>query len=249
MNKMKSRTSVVTVLGLALVGLLAMTACRDLVSALLGGSEDEGNVTRVDERGYTDVDLQLLASALDEMAMGELSEAEVEGILYMREAEKLARDVCFVLGKEWDVPTLGEIGEREDTHTEAVRTVIDRYGLWDPLSVTSAGDYVNEELQELYHKLVARGSPSLAEALKVGVTIQEISILDLREYRAETDDADVQLVYENLLRGARNHLRVFAVLLRQQGETVERSYLSQTLFDEIVNTPIEPGRDQAESGG
>ena len=122
----------------------------------------------------------------------------------------------------------------------------DRYGLWDPSSVTWEGYYNNEELLALYRRLVRQGKRSYAEAFKVGATIQEVSILDLREYRAETDDEDVQLVYENLLRASRNHLRVFAALLQEQGEAVERQYLTQSLFDEIVGTPPEPGMELEE---
>ena len=99
----------------------------------------------------------------------------------------------------------------------------------------------------MHRQLVRQGGASLADALRVGATIQEISILDLREYRAETDDEDVQMVYENLLRASRNHLRVFVALLEEQGVAYERKYLSQNLFDEIVSTPPELGYNVEES--
>ena len=38
-------------------------------------------------------------------------------------------------------------------------------------------------------------------------TIEEIDILDLEERIAQTDKAEIQLVYENLAKGSRNHLR------------------------------------------
>ena len=59
--------------------------------------------------------------------------------------------------------------------------------------------------------------------------------------RAETDNADIQLVYDNLQRGSRNHLRSYYRLLTQQGG----SYVPQTItpaeFDAIVGSPIESG--------
>jgi len=245
---MRYQTRRDVLVGLGLVAVLALTACGGLLPTF-GEPEGPANVTLVDAQGYTDVDLAALATALDDLRVGELSEPESEAILYVREGEKLARDVLLVLDAQWDVKEFGRVAESEDTHTAAIKALIDRYELWDPMSVTSDGQYVSEELYDLYYKLVALGGPSPVDALKVGVMIEEISILDLREYQAETDDEDVLLVYENLLRGSRNHLRIFAALLRQRGEIYQRRYLSQTLFDEIVSTPPEPGFNADDSGG
>jgi hypothetical protein len=232
-------------MGWAAIVLVVLAGCGDLWPT----REPEGpaNVTRVDERGYTDVDLDALASALDELKMGQLSESEVEAILYLRESEKLARDVLLALDEQWDSEVLRRVAQAEDTHTEAIKALIDRYNLWDPSSVTWEGYYNNEELLALHRQFVRQGGRSAVDALVVGAQIQEISILDLREYRAETDDEDVQMVYENLLRASRNHLRVFAAQLQQQGAAYERKYLRQTLFDEIVSTPPEPGYNVDES--
>jgi hypothetical protein len=231
----------------SLIVLLVLAACRE---GLPFSREPEGpaNVTHVDDRGHTDVDLGLLAEALGELRVGELSEPELEAILYLREEEKLARDVLRLLGALWEEPAFDRVAEREDTHTAAIKALIDRYELWDPMSVTEEGQYVSEELYELHYRLVEEGSVSLVAALKVAAAIQEISILDLREYLAETDDADVQMVYENLRRASRNHLRVFVRLLEQQGEVARRTYLSQSLFEEIAGTPPETGMDQEEAG-
>jgi hypothetical protein len=236
-----------TILCLGLIAVLVLSACNGLLPSL---REPEGPalVTRVDDQGYTAVDLGALAGALGELKAGELDEPELEAILYLREGEKLARELFLILDEQWGESTFALAATAEDTHTEALKALIDRYELWDPMSVTSGGEYVNEELYELHHKLAGQGRDSLVEALKVGVEIEEISILDLREYVAETDDADVQMVYENLLRASRNHLRVFSARLQEEGETVDNSYLSQALFDEITGTPPEPGLEQQEAG-
>ena len=59
-------------------------------------------------------------------------------------AEKLARDVFLVLDERWDVEGLRRVAESEDTHTEAIKALIDRYRLWDPSSVTWDVYYNNE---------------------------------------------------------------------------------------------------------
>jgi len=200
------------------------------------------DVTDVDGEGNTDVDSSALSEALNSISTGTLSDAEVEGLLYMREEEKLARDVYLVLYEEWGMPIFQNIANSEQTHTDAVKTLIDRYGLEDPAAGQDVGTFTNPELQELYDLLVETGSQSLADALRVGVAIEEIDILDLVEWIAQTNQADIVMVYENLMKGSRNHLRSFVSTLEQQTEeTYQPQYLDQAAYDAIVSSPTERG--------
>ena len=47
----------------------------------------------------------------------------------------------------------------------------------------------------------------------MGAAIEEIDILDLQERLAQTDNADIQQVFNNLLNGSYNHLRAFVSTL------------------------------------
>jgi len=171
----------------------------------------------------------------------ELSDAEAEGILYMREEEKLARDVYLKLYEEWGLSTFNNIANSEQTHMDALKTLIDRYDLDDPAEGKDIGEFTNQALQELYNQLVEEGRQSLEDALKVGAAVEEIDILDLQQHIAQTDRGDIQLVYENLMKGSRNHLRAFVSVIERQGWTYQPQYLSQEAFDEIINTPTERG--------
>ena len=83
----------------------------------------------------------------------------------------------------------------------------------------------------------------MASALRVGAAIEEIDIIDLLEHLEHTDKADIQVVYENLLKGSRNHLRSFvSTLSKQEGETYQPQYLDQTTYDAIVGSETERGR-------
>ena len=182
-------------------------------------------------------------------AISLLSDAEIEGILYMREEEKLARDVYLTLYEVWGLPVFENIARSEATHMEAVRTLIDRYGLADP-AAAEVGVFTNPTLQGLYDQLVADGRTSLADALRVGAAIEEIDILDLQERLAQTDQADIELVYENLMKGSRNHLRAFAsTLTRQTGETYQPQYLDPASYESIVNSARETNAGQGQGGG
>jgi hypothetical protein len=166
---------------------------------------------------------------------GELSAEEAEALLFMREEEKLAHDVYVTLYEQWGLQTFQNIAASEQAHTDAVKALLDRYGLDDP-ATDQVGVFTNPDLQALYTELVARGSQSLAEALKVGGAIEEIDILDLQERLAQTDNADIQQVFNNLLKGSTNHLRAFVNSLQAQtGETYQPQYLSAEAYQALLN--------------
>ena len=179
---------------------------------------------------------------------GELSVAEAAGLSYMREEEKLAHDVYVVLYEKWGLRVFQNISQSEQTHTEAVKALLDRYGLPDPAAST-AGVFNNPDLQALYNDLVARGSQSLAEALKVGAAIEEIDILDLEKHLAETDNADIQQVFNSLKNGSYNHLRAFVSnLSTRAGESYQPQYLSLETYESIINAAT-GGNGQGRGGG
>jgi len=154
-------------------------------------------------------------------------EREADGLMFMREEEKLARDVYRTLGEIWDTPIFSNIAASEQRHMDAVLGLINTYGLDDPMYAETVGLFENQELQAMYDDLVDMGSESVEAALEVGAIIEEVDIADLEEYLAGTTSQDITRVYENLLRGSRNHLRAFVSQLDAAG--VDRApYLLET---------------------
>jgi len=178
---------------------------------------------------------------------GDLSEEEAAALLFMREEEKLAHDVYLTLYEEWGLPIFQNISQSEQAHMEAIKTLLDRYGLQDPAS-NPLGVFTNPDLQRLYDELAARGGQSLADALKVGAAIEEIDILDLQERLAQSDKADIQQVFNNLLKGSQNHLRSFvSTLSTQSGETYQPQYLEAQAYQDILGA--QSGRGAGGNGG
>ena len=172
-----------------------------------------------------------------------ISTPQIDGLLFMREEEKLARDVYLTLFDQWNLSIFKNIAASESTHMDAILALLDSYGIDDPAAGKAVGEFTDPDLQALYDQLVAQGSQSLSDALKVGAAIEEIDILDLEERIALTDMADIIVVYESLLKGSRNHLRSFTKTLAQQtGETYVPQYLSQDAYDVIVSTGVQSGR-------
>jgi hypothetical protein len=177
---------------------------------------------------------QSAGTGLSLTATGDLSQDEAAALLFMIEEEKLARDVYNALYSVWGLSTFQSIALSEQAHIDSLAVLLDRYGLTSPVQA-EAGAFTDPELQALYTELVARGSTSLSEAIKAGGAVEEIDILDLQSRLALTDNADIQQVFNNLLRGSENHLRAFAkALLAQTGETYVPQYLTPEAYAAIM---------------
>ena len=157
------------------------------------------------------------SAATATVAVTPLSPAETDGLVYMREEEKLARDVYRVLGAEYSLRVFSNIANAESTHMAAVKRLLDRYGVADPVNPDVAGSFQNAALQRLYADLIAQGDDSLTAALRVGIAIEKLDISDLEAHIAESTHSDVRTVYTNLLRGSQSHLRSFESLLARYG--------------------------------
>jgi len=178
----------------------------------------------------------------------DLSDEEAASLLYMREEEKLARDVYNALYEVWGQPTFQNIAASEQAHMDEVKLLLDRYGLSDPALVP--GQFTDSSLQALYDQLVAQGSATLADALKVSAAIEEIDILDLQTRIAQTDNADIQWVYNNLMSGSYNHLNAFtSVLLQQTGEAYQPQYLSADVYQSIITGSMGNGYQGGRGNG
>jgi len=171
----------------------------------------------------------------------DLTEEEEAGLIQMREEEKLARDVYLVLYDEWGHWVFGNIARSEQRHTDAIKVLLDKYSLTDPSSDDTVGVFTSSEIQDLFDTLTEKGSASLAEALQVGATIEDLDIFDLKGFLAESDNSDIRTVYQNLLKGSRNHLRAFMYQITAYGESYDAQYLSSEDVDAIINSPRERG--------
>ena len=139
----------------------------------------------------------------------QLTEAEENYILYMREEEKLTRDVYLALYEVWGAEIFANISESEQRHMDAVETLITRSGLAVPVVDNTVGVFINEEFTALYDQFVLDGSVSLEAALNVGVAIESLDITDLEAALEETSTRSVRRMFENLLDGSYNHLSAF----------------------------------------
>ncbi|MCA9597909.1 MAG: DUF2202 domain-containing protein [Myxococcales bacterium] len=162
-----------------------------------------------------------------------------DDLTFLREEEKLARDVYLTLYDTWKLMPHQNISKSEQTHMDSVKVVLDTYGLEDPVKDDTVGVFTSSELAKLYTDLVALGNGSEVDSLRAGATIEDLDIRDIEAMRASATEADVLSMYDSLQCGSRNHMRSFYSQLQQRGETYEAQYITAQELADIVGSAKE----------
>ena len=154
-------------------------------------------------------DERIVTPSTNPVVTGTLTDDEKYWLTYLREEEKVARDVYLSFNDTWNLRIFKNIAASEQKHMDATKALLDRYSIPDPAADTGIGEFTNPDLQQLYDDLIRQGSISKAEALRVGVTIEETDIDDLNEAIAAAGHNDIKTVFSNLLQGSLHHLDAF----------------------------------------
>jgi hypothetical protein len=104
----------------------------------------------------------------------ELSDTQKDGLVFMAEEEKVARDVYLHLAKSWGVAVFSNIAKSEQRYMDAVERLLGRYELKIPSTIETEGKFENQELQSLYDELIIKGDTSLIDAILEELLDQEI---------------------------------------------------------------------------
>ncbi len=147
---------------------------------------------------------------------GTVTETEAAGLLFMREEEKMARDVYAYLYEKYKLPVFKNITKSENAHMSAVLRLMAGLKITDN-SNNNSGEYTNTHIAELYAQLIEMGNLSIIDALKVGVLIEQTDIADLQKELLTVENASVKTVYSNLLKGSEAHLKAFTWNLKVRG--------------------------------
>lgn len=225
--------------------ILTVTMASIIFASCNGGlSEVEDPFTVSEQEKSENLD-SLLSTACT--FSGELTEAEIEGLMEMREEEKLAGDVYSFFYEKYNQLIFSNISKSETAHKNAVLYLIEGYGLTDPTPAETA-TFANSLFNDLYAQLTEQGSTSLVEALKIGAFIEEYYIADLERLLDETQNEDVLRVYGHLLNGSKNHIRAFTRILDNLGETYTPTVISEEHYMEILAEAPAVGNAFIENG-
>jgi hypothetical protein len=167
-----------------------------------------------------------------------LSQDLINTLAYMGNEERLAYDVYNALYDQYGTEQFTKIATNgEYQHITAVQELIQKYKLSDDVNFTNidlpalgyintsieemdAGIYDIAAIQKLYDDLVAQGSTSEIDALKVGCIIEVVDVNDLNRdiALAESEGAtDIVTVFSFLRDGSYNHYWAFDKGLKNQG--------------------------------
>ena len=184
--------------------LVMVSSCqKDMANA---ENAQYASVISVSGDGTTSVIEANVQSAFVETSV--LTDSDLASLLKMKEEEKLARDVYSTLNQKWGNQVFSRISVAENNHLNAILRLLTYYGSSDTV-VGDAGIFKNTDVQALYTNLVAKGSASIEEAYKTGAMIEEMDIEDLKMAITATTNANITMIFENLEKGSRNHLRSF----------------------------------------
>ena len=164
-----------------------------------------------------------------------LSDEEKKAIIYLREEEKLARDVYTVLYDKWNLRVFENIKASEQRHMDAMLMLIETYDLQDPVKNDETGKFTIPEITAIYKELIDKGLSSETDALLVGATIEDMDIADLQKAIERTEDDMQKNIYGRLLQGSENHMRAFTRNLQSRGATYEPVYISTDEYSRIIN--------------
>lgn len=161
---------------------------------------------------------------------------ETAAILYMREEEKLARDIYSVFHEFWSTEPrsiFSNIAQSEQRHGDMLNALITHYKLLDPV-ISTIGKFTAPKLQQLYQKLLITGQSSITAALEVGAQLEEIDISDLNAMLQHSENPNIRAVYQELLRGSHDHLRAFVHQLKLHNISYTPQNLQPIEFDRII---------------
>ena len=162
--------------------------------------------------------LALLGLAAPLMAAEALTDEAAAMLAFMREEEKLAHDVYLLFsemyaGEEAGAKIFARIAESEQRHTDAVKGLLEAYGMPDPAAGRPRASSRTRPAGPLRDAREV-GSAGFTEALGVGVMIEQKDMTDIVDaIELSVAYADIVQVYSNLLAGSEHHLAAFLKVL------------------------------------
>jgi len=181
----------------------------------------------------------VIMAYIDTLPLEQIDAVELADLDHMRQEEKLARDTYLMLYGSSGLNIFNNIAQAEQSHMDLTLAIYNRYGLIDPLLSDDIGVFPDPAFTTLFRRMVTFGRQSNLHALWIGAIIEDLDIYDLDGALARTNNRDIAVVWQNLARGSRNHMRAFYGQLQNLGVTYMGIWLPNWRILDIVNTPVE----------
>ena len=170
-----------------------------------------------------------------------LTPNEIQWLIYIREEEKMARDLYIGMYNSWGLSIFKSISEEEQEHINAMLELFKMYSIVDPLAGDVPRNYTNQHIANLHTSLLTQGMQSNKDGLKACALQEEISMQDLDLAMKSTQQQAINKVYSELQRDSINHLRSFIHSLEIFGERYMAVKIPQQTVDAIILDKMDRG--------
>jgi hypothetical protein len=131
-------------------------------------------------------------------------------LIYIIQEEKLARDVYAALATAGISQKFSNIMPSEQTHIDLIAGLMKTYGVTNPITGLKAGVFKDYKLTPLYKTVMTKAALSPADAIAVGVLIENTDIADLNTMLKTIVRTDIRATLGLLLSGSEKHLAAFS---------------------------------------
>jgi hypothetical protein len=175
----------------------------------------------------------------DGFPLEDISAVDETALLKIWQDQKLSRDLYQSFYTAYSLPIYANMLSDAQHHMDFMHILLGKFGVSVPQDV--AGLFADQEAQNLFDLMLNAGNGSAVEALRQGAAAEDMTIADLQILLPQTDNLEIQIIYQNLLKSARNHLRLIIKELSQAGIDYDPQYISDDDFAAIIVSPVETG--------
>jgi|GEM_PF-6267520 len=169
----------------------------------------------------------------------DISAVEETALLKAWQDQKISRDLYQAFNEIWPSRIYENLLSDARYHMDFLHILLGKFGI--PVPQDIPGLFTDQEAQNLFDLLLDAGNVSAVEAFGQGAAIEDMIIDNLQIVLTQTDNLEIRLIYQNLLKSARNHLRLFANELSRAGIDYNPQYVSYDDFAAIIAAPVETG--------
>jgi hypothetical protein len=188
----------------------------------------------VNKQNNVDDEIRPVINDVEKVSENNLSHQDVSWLIWMREEEKLSRDVYTNLWKKWETKIFLDVAAVEQIHMDSIKLILEKYWIDDPVKDDSIWIFSSFAIKKLYDDFIFQWNKSLLDAFILAADAESLDILYISDLVKQTQNQDIISLYNTLIIWSRNHLRNYVKEIKDNGGSYKPKYLSQEVYDGII---------------
>ncbi|PIR78441.1 MAG: hypothetical protein COU28_01585 [Candidatus Magasanikbacteria bacterium CG10_big_fil_rev_8_21_14_0_10_36_16] len=192
------------------------------------------NMVEVDNDGIATISSQALYDQLGKHVGDKATQGDQMALPYMYESEKVAESLFLAWNTTHELPILFSLSQSHAEQKNVIEIVMG--GLQVDLSsaVLEDGKFKDDNIQNLYNKLLPIGNEMRDKAYTSGLLLEESIITNIDTYLERGIDGLSKTIFEAIKESSGKNMKVLNDLLIKDGATYVPQVLSQSEFDSFV---------------